>query len=172
MGIEQPPELGTRAAAPTGHPRPSPGRSHPLRAGRDWWRDASASRQLTPALAPGRPPPRETRRRRRQVPEGARSSAGCSAARPLREPQETRAGPPSVSAVGRQGLWIWIPPLRSESRSAGSQTPPPAGCAPAGGRTRLSSRHPAMGTTSTTPSPRTAKSPCGSPGAKARPSAP
>lgn len=88
LGIRQPPELGTRAAARTGHPRPSPGRSPP--------RAPGEARRVTrpppgspPALAPGRPPPRETRRR---VPGGAWSTVGCGS---------RAASPGAAGAPGR-----------------------------------------------------------------------
>lgn len=100
LGIRQPPELGTRAAARTGHPRPSPGRSPPPRARRGSSCDASTSRQPAgsrpwTAATPGDAeagPRRSLEHRRMRQPRGlsrSRRSPGPS--------------PPSVSAGDRQG---------------------------------------------------------------------
>lgn len=133
LGIRQPPELGTRAAARTGHPRPSPGRSPPPRARRDSSCDASTSRQPAgsrpwTAATPGDAEAAAAGPRRSLEHRRMRQPLGLSRSRRIPGPS-----PPSVSAGDRQGaLDLGPSPSLRVSQHSGSQTPPPARCAPAG----------------------------------------
>ncbi|CAI9176312.1 unnamed protein product [Rangifer tarandus platyrhynchus] len=109
LGIRQPPELGTRAAARTGHPRPSPGRSPPPRARRDSSCDASTSRQPAgsrpwTAATPGDAEAAAACPRRSLEHRRMRQPRGLSRSRRIPGPS-----PPSLSAGDRQEALVLGP---------------------------------------------------------------